>query len=114
MLRGWLFVRHLIPPFVAPGTNASARAGPKWQMRKSHTWEPTLAVRRSAGPDRSLGPNRRGSCRASPRSEEHTSELQSLAYLVCRLLLEKKKKTIKQTAFLAIKLQSIRGGPARP
>src|SRR2546425_3675947 len=29
------------------------------------------------------------------RSEEHTSELQSLAYLVCRLLLEKKKK-IKQ------------------
>src|SRR5687767_15962984 len=30
--------------------------------------------------------------RAPPRSEEHTSELQSLAYLVCRLLLEKKKK----------------------
>src|SRR5205823_11794736 len=28
---------------------------------------------------------------AEPRSEEHTSELQSLAYLVCRLLLEKKK-----------------------
>src|SRR2546425_8717560 len=28
----------------------------------------------------------------NPRSEEHTSELQSLAYLVCRLLLEKKKK----------------------
>src|SRR2546423_4592838 len=32
------------------------------------------------------------------RSEEHTSELQSLAYLVCRLLLEKKKKkSIQQT-----------------
>src|SRR3989441_7801379 len=29
---------------------------------------------------------------AKMRSEEHTSELQSLAYLVCRLLLEKKKK----------------------
>src|SRR5205823_12721975 len=29
---------------------------------------------------------------AEVRSEEHTSELQSLAYLVCRLLLEKKKK----------------------
>src|SRR2546425_9457482 len=29
---------------------------------------------------------------AFERSEEHTSELQSLAYLVCRLLLEKKKK----------------------
>src|SRR2546425_9141533 len=31
------------------------------------------------------------------RSEEHTSELQSLAYLVCRLLLEKKKRTIRDT-----------------
>src|SRR2546425_4070546 len=31
------------------------------------------------------------STRSTPRSEEHTSELQSLAYLVCRLLLEKKK-----------------------
>src|SRR5437763_15663476 len=30
--------------------------------------------------------------RAGPRSEEHTSELQSPMYLVCRLLLEKKKK----------------------
>src|SRR2546425_7053105 len=30
------------------------------------------------------------------RSEEHTSELQSLAYLVCRLLLEKKKKIKKK------------------
>src|SRR3712207_7065179 len=30
--------------------------------------------------------------RASVRSEEHTSELQSRQYLVCRLLLEKKKK----------------------
>src|SRR2546425_5356905 len=29
--------------------------------------------------------------RQATRSEEHTSELQSLAYLVCRLLLEKKK-----------------------
>src|SRR2546425_6980374 len=30
------------------------------------------------------------------RSEEHTSELQSLAYLVCRLLLEKKKTNCRQ------------------
>src|SRR2546429_3538079 len=30
-----------------------------------------------------------------PRSEEHTSELQSRLHLVCRLLLEKKKKTLK-------------------
>src|SRR5687767_15228429 len=34
------------------------------------------------------------SCR---RSEEHTSELQSLAYLVCRLLLEKKKKPLRDS-----------------
>src|SRR6266404_2972700 len=37
-------------------------------------------------------PARRG--RGQTRSEEHTSELQSLAYLVCRLLLEKKKNKI--------------------
>src|SRR3712207_8725609 len=37
----------------------------------------------------SMGPPNRGS---RPRSEEHTSELQSRQYLVCRLLLEKKKK----------------------
>src|SRR2546423_8185978 len=34
-------------------------------------------------------------CWKLPRSEEHTSELQSLAYLVCRLLLEKKKQTCR-------------------
>src|SRR5437879_9936332 len=33
-----------------------------------------------------------------PRSEEHTSELQSPMYLVCRLLLEKKKKTMRDEA----------------
>src|SRR4051812_49587148 len=33
---------------------------------------------------------------ARPRSEEHTSELQSHVNLVCRLLLEKKKKKIKR------------------
>src|SRR6266404_7555628 len=35
--------------------------------------------------------------RRRARSEEHTSELQSLAYLVCRLLLEKKKKKKKKS-----------------
>src|SRR2546425_5365692 len=34
------------------------------------------------------------------RSEEHTSELQSLAYLVCRLLLEKKKKEQRHTTLV--------------
>src|SRR3712207_7766319 len=41
---------------------------------------------------------------APPRSEEHTSELQSRQYLVCRLLLEKKK--IKTTIPLSILLYS--------
>src|SRR3712207_7905007 len=50
---------------------------------------------RSCGPAASHGPWRSsGSSPATAmgRSEEHTSELQSRQYLVCRLLLEKKKK----------------------
>src|SRR3712207_7239905 len=39
----------------------------------------------------------RGRQRGVDRSEEHTSELQSRQYLVCRLLLEKKKKNKRQT-----------------
>src|SRR3712207_8371615 len=35
----------------------------------------------------------------SPRSEEHTSELQSRQYLVCRLLLEKKKRRLAGGAY---------------
>src|SRR5256714_8429321 len=50
-------------------------------------------IRRYETPRIPPGGHARGSpadsCRG--RSEEHTSELQSLAYLVCRLLLEKKK-----------------------
>src|SRR5208337_5395660 len=42
---------------------------------------------RSTPPTASADPRR-----TPPRSEEHTSELQSPMYLVCRLLLEKKKK----------------------
>src|SRR5205823_6911193 len=45
------------------------------------------------GPCLRSGVARAGQSRSN-RSEEHTSELQSLAYLVCRLLLEKKKKEI--------------------
>src|SRR3712207_7184134 len=42
-----------------------------------------------------VGPALRGSLARLLRSEEHTSELQSRQYLVCRLLLEKKKKKTK-------------------
>src|SRR5687768_18580694 len=40
--------------------------------------------------------NRSSSNSDQPRSEEHTSELQSRLHLVCRLLLEKKKKNKKK------------------
>src|SRR2546425_9027232 len=40
------------------------------------------------------------------RSEEHTSELQSLAYLVCRLLLEKKKNKMKSSCVDAASILS--------
>src|SRR3989441_2359323 len=47
----------------------------------------------------------------SPRSEEHTSELQSLAYLVCRLLLEKKKSRHVRSRYPTSGCRT--GGPAR-
>src|SRR3712207_7030958 len=40
---------------------------------------------------RGIRPSGRGELEITARSEEHTSELQSRQYLVCRLLLEKKK-----------------------
>src|SRR5438309_7079988 len=42
------------------------------------------------------------------RSEEHTSELQSQFHLVCRLLLEKKKKKTKQKTRILTKYKKIR------
>src|SRR5690554_7386120 len=52
---------------------------------------------------RSHGQRHRGAAaHACPRSEEHTSELQSRPHLVCRLLLEKKKKTNIHTGTIAL------------
>src|SRR3712207_7488873 len=52
-----------------------------------------IVVNKSPGPSPGLTPNENTAGKiAIPRSEEHTSELQSRQYLVCRLLLEKKKK----------------------
>src|SRR3989441_5304373 len=77
---------------------ATCTAVPNAQFRVVHSngssWRtsPTRWTTRSAPPCSATcasvsAPHRR-------RSEEHTSELQSLAYLVCRLLLEKKKKQL--------------------
>src|SRR2546425_9089478 len=59
-------------------------AGPDAPGGEGHPEHLRALVRRGYVRDRGRAP--------AHRSEEHTSELQSLAYLVCRLLLEKKKK----------------------
>src|SRR3712207_9400067 len=53
-----------------------------------------LPGRRSGGSGGGAGRGRCGRRDDHQRSEEHTSELQSRQYLVCRLLLEKKKKQV--------------------
>src|SRR2546425_7637942 len=50
-----------------------------------------LGGHRVQGRDEKTAERLKEDAKALERSEEHTSELQSLAYLVCRLLLEKKK-----------------------
>src|SRR5205823_6685856 len=59
-----------------------------------------VSVMRGASRSSFIGPGACSlySCMPPTRSEEHTSELQSLAYLVCRLLLEKKKTKPTSTA----------------
>src|SRR5437762_8272598 len=58
----------------------------KWWISRAAFSSARGAKRNTAN---TIGESRPGLC----RSEEHTSELQSPMYLVCRLLLEKKKKT---------------------
>src|SRR3712207_9596876 len=53
------------------------------------SWSTSAAWTRSHS-SRIVSPWTTGTPRRTPRSEEHTSELQSRQYLVCRLLLEKK------------------------
>src|SRR2546425_1535053 len=65
-----------------PYTTLFRSRGPRALAERRASVAPSAASRPTRSP-------RSGSC---ARSEEHTSELQSLAYLVCRLLLEKKKK----------------------
>src|SRR2546425_2000070 len=66
------------------------RGGPieRWFCYVLECADGTLYTGITTSLDRRLSMHNRGLA----RSEEHTSELQSLAYLVCRLLLEKKKK----------------------
>src|SRR3712207_9017734 len=75
----------------------SGRPGCRRPSRRRGGPLPAAGRRRGSGRARScvlhgLGPNPYPGDDGSDRSEEHTSELQSRQYLVCRLLLEKKKK----------------------
>src|SRR3712207_7157851 len=54
------------------------------------------------------GASRERPQQAADRSEEHTSELQSRQYLVCRLLLEKKKKTYQEIHHCTYKLNHLK------
>src|SRR5205823_14298379 len=56
------------------------------------TWEPEFMIPYSVPRAHGTAWHDGAIWMVTGRSEEHTSELQSLAYLVCRLLLEKKKK----------------------
>src|SRR5256886_8791947 len=77
---------------------SNRRIGKDWRFRKRPSVAPTcqriatkqLRALRRPGDTRACG--RIVSTLAPKRSEEHTSELQSQSNLVCRLLLEKKKK----------------------
>src|SRR5256714_6840524 len=69
-------------------------SSPPRASRKPSSGRSRILSGRWLGLEADPGSAAKPTCRSghSPRSEEHTSELQSLAYLVCRLLLEKKKK----------------------
>src|SRR2546429_2694399 len=62
-------------------------------FRSKQTFRNSMApLNRGAGRARLRSLTSLRCCKTSTRSEEHTSELQSRLHLVCRLLLEKKKK----------------------
>src|SRR3712207_7707114 len=81
-------LRAVLPRPVAPAARPPRRGAPPAGARV----EPPARARRLREVSRPSPAPRR---LTQPRSEEHTSELQSRQYLVCRLLLEKKKHTTR-------------------
>src|SRR2546425_8800947 len=69
---------------------------PQPPVRRRRFGAGVLGGQRDAARRRPMGPGQDHGSEPFLRSEEHTSELQSLAYLVCRLLLEKKKKECQE------------------
>src|ERR1035437_10637483 len=66
----------------------SSWAEKSWKCPCQPSWRPAAYTRRSIS---TCKPHNLNELAALARSEEHTSELQSRQYLVCRLLLEKNK-----------------------
>src|SRR3712207_8715743 len=79
---------------LVPARGCSARGRPTHSSRQDHP-APQRERRLFGRNGRREQQNRIQSILDTSRSEEHTSELQSRQYLVCRLLLEKKKKNRK-------------------
>src|SRR3712207_6949797 len=76
------------------GGRRRSRSGCPGSARPAAPSRPTTAVRGRRPCTRGPIARRRRAGAGRARSEEHTSELQSRQYLVCRLLLEKKKNTL--------------------
>src|SRR5688572_31487692 len=76
--------RSTLFPYTTLFRSGSPKPNPRSRRKKLQSAR--LAIARKKSPRKRRRPNRQ--C----RSEEHTSELQSQSNLVCRLLLEKKKK----------------------
>src|SRR2546429_5179671 len=73
-------------------SRTSTRRTRRWLLSKNSRWSKHRLERLAQNP-RLLADLGFFRCRLDGRSEEHTSELQSRLHLVCRLLLEKKKKS---------------------
>src|SRR5258708_23650789 len=76
--------RSLIDSTSLPSIACSTFKSTHWQIRRATNSLSPVRIFTST-------PRLRSAAKASDRSEEHTSELQSPDHLVCRLLLEKKK-----------------------
>src|SRR2546430_6552759 len=87
--RGAMTLMVLLTSFETQSCGSRAGAGDALARQSGASNAVRSGAVRSIIEDRLIGMNRP----VEPRSEEHTSELQSQSNLVCRLLLEKKKKT---------------------